>query len=110
MFFTLAITLVGLSVAGWLLWPRPADPPELSRIREGMTRAEVAAVFGRQRDRAHGGGIAGFPEIGSEWVTDNDGGRVVVVFDNAGKVQGKSYVPPLSPPPLLNRICSWLGL
>jgi hypothetical protein len=102
--------VVGLVVAGWLLWPRPNEPLELSRIRDGMTRAEVDAVFGRRRDLAHGGGVTGIPEIGSEWVTDDDGGRVVVVFDSAGKVQGKSYIPPMSPPPLLNRIRSWFGL
>jgi hypothetical protein len=110
LFLALAVTVVGLVSAGWLLWPRPNEPPEFSRIREGMTRAEIDAVFGRGRDRAHGGGTTGFPEIGSEWDTDDDGRRVVVVFDNAGKVQGKSYIPPLSPPPLLDRIRIWLGL
>lgn len=109
LFLSLAAVVVGLAVGLWLLWPRPPEPPAFFVIREGMTRAEVAAVFGRERDHAHGGGATGFPEIGSEWVTDDEGGRVVVVFDNAGKVQGKSYIPPLRPP-LLVRIRSRLGL
>ena len=77
----------------------------------GMTRAEVAEVFGRPPDFKTGGGSIGhFIETGSGWFVGEGGGRICVVFDrNSGKALERSYLPPMHDPNFLDRLRTWLG-
>jgi hypothetical protein len=56
LFLSLAAIAVGVAVGMWLLWPRTVITPDnASRIRQGITIAEVEAILGGpERDESTG--------------------------------------------------------
>jgi hypothetical protein len=92
--FSLA-AVAGLVVAGWLIWPRTEITREnAAKIKEGMTLAEVEAIFGGParsesdlpdnfiNDAFVMGGVHPFTE--KRWASP---GRVVIVhFDDSCRV------------------------
>jgi hypothetical protein len=95
-----ALVALGLAgVAGFVLWPRPSATREnYDRIKAGMSRAEVEAIFGppgdyrttitfheMDRQDPFGLGLPGESER-DYWMTDEV--RIRISFDSSGRVVG----------------------
>src|SRR5215471_18455313 len=96
-FWALLLSPIAL-VAGLLLFPLDPTQRKFNRIKDGMTKAQIAEIMeskGEERDwSSH-----------HRWFAN--GGIIYVQFDTRGLAVYKLYRPPYQPT-VIERIRSWL--
>ena len=98
-FWALLLSPLAL-VAGLLLFPLDPTQRKFNRIKEGMTKAQIAEIMeskGDDRDAR---------SSHHRWY-DNKNGIIYVQFDERGLAVYKLYRPPYRPT-VIERIQSWL--
>jgi hypothetical protein len=84
--------------------------PNVRRIQRGMTIAQVQSLLGGK-----GRFVCSFepdapPADGWEtWIWAGKEGRAWVTFTTKGRVKDARFDPASTPPPWINRLCTWLG-